>query len=143
MMESRQMYDVLVVDKEPVMRRVLRLSLQGAGYSARLAVSDVEALRLVGERLPDAVIADVDQQACDGNAFIDWLVDECGLDAALIFCITARTSAMCRSRVSTTGVVVMEKPFSTRRLVIELARRLAHDPELPEQLHDLAATGST
>lgn len=49
---------VLVVDGDPAVRRVVRLVLEGAGYSCMATDSPTDARFLVSQHRPDLVLAD-------------------------------------------------------------------------------------
>ena len=51
--------NILVVDDDPDIREVLRLVLEGAGYTVRTAVDGQDAVRRIAEQLPDFIILDV------------------------------------------------------------------------------------
>lgn len=53
------MKHILVVDDEKQITRMLRASLQSAGYEVTIAQNGLEALEKFGERLPDLVITDL------------------------------------------------------------------------------------
>jgi two-component system phosphate regulon response regulator PhoB len=50
---------ILIVDDERPIRELLTVLLGDAGYRTATAVNGAEALALIGERLPDLVIADL------------------------------------------------------------------------------------
>ena len=52
-------YDILVVDDEVQIRRLLRITLEAAGYSVREVESGLLALEEVARRAPDAIILDL------------------------------------------------------------------------------------
>ncbi len=51
--------NILVVDDDPDIREVLRLVLEGAGYTVRAAIDGKDALQRIDEQLPDFMILDV------------------------------------------------------------------------------------
>ena len=51
--------DILIVDDEEMMCLVLGGVFEDAGYTVRTATSGEEALRLVGEKLPDVMLMDI------------------------------------------------------------------------------------
>jgi two-component system KDP operon response regulator KdpE len=58
--------DILVVDDEPQIRRVLRSSLSFRGYTISEATSGEEALELVRKRKPDLILLDVNLPGMSG-----------------------------------------------------------------------------
>ncbi len=57
---------ILVVDDEPQITRVLRMSLQGSGYDVTLTRNGAEALERFREDAPDLVITDLSMPVMDG-----------------------------------------------------------------------------
>lgn len=58
--------DVLVVDDDPAMRRVVELVLREAGYSVRTAEDGEAAFRAVKDRIPDLMVCDILMPNMDG-----------------------------------------------------------------------------
>ncbi len=57
---------VLVVDDEELIRRSLRMALEGAGYSVRLAANGTEALACLAADAPDCALVDLRLGDIDG-----------------------------------------------------------------------------
>jgi len=57
---------VLIVDDEELIRRSVRIALEGAGYSVALAASGTEALRQLQDDPPDCVVIDLRLGDADG-----------------------------------------------------------------------------
>ena len=57
---------VLVVDDEPAVRAALERALRIERYDVRLAGDGTEALALLAERSPDAIVLDVAMPDVDG-----------------------------------------------------------------------------
>jgi two-component system KDP operon response regulator KdpE len=57
---------ILVVDDEPQITRVLRMSLQSSGYEVTLAKDGLEALERFREAAPDLIITDLSMPGMDG-----------------------------------------------------------------------------
>jgi PAS domain S-box-containing protein len=57
---------ILIVDDQPVYRRVLELMLEGEGYVVTQAASGEEALVAVAQRTPDLILLDVKMPGIDG-----------------------------------------------------------------------------
>ncbi|HVO31966.1 MAG TPA: response regulator, partial [bacterium] len=61
--------NVLVVEDEPQMRRFLRTTLAGNGYTVREAATAEEALRLAASWNPELVLLDLGLPDLDGLEF--------------------------------------------------------------------------
>jgi len=60
--------NILVVDDEPQIRRVMRTTLTSQGYTIKEARSGEEALELIGSERPDLVLLDVNMPGMGGLA---------------------------------------------------------------------------
>lgn len=136
------MQDVLVVDEGPVMRRILRLSLQEAGFSVRFARNETDARRQMSAQLPDVLIADIDMPSTDGPALSHWVDETWPSRAFPIVFITARASAVDHPWLESNNTMLLEKPFSVRRLIEELGQRLGPAATTSEVPCDGANAGS-
>ena len=58
--------DILVVDDEPQITRVLRTTLTGQGYEVRIASDGEMALEIMKDWSPDLVITDLSMPNMDG-----------------------------------------------------------------------------
>jgi|GEM_PF-1070171 len=58
---------ILLIEDEPVSRRIVRLCLRGAGFDVAEACSGVEAIRAVQARRPDLVLVDLRLPDCSGT----------------------------------------------------------------------------
>ena len=60
------MAEILVVDDDPDIRTLIRLTLESYGYSVREAGDGLQALEALGEHAPDAMVLDVMMPKMDG-----------------------------------------------------------------------------
>ena len=60
------MAEILVVDDDPDIRTLIRLTLESYGYSVREAGDGLQALDALNERAPDAMVLDVMMPKMDG-----------------------------------------------------------------------------
>ena len=61
-----QRFNILVVDDEPPLRKVLQTSLTGRGFSVEEAGSAERALEIVAQRVPDLVLLDINMPGMGG-----------------------------------------------------------------------------
>jgi DNA-binding response OmpR family regulator len=57
---------IIVVDDEPSIGRLVKMSLAVEGYEVRMATSGFEALELVEEKIPDLVVLDIMMPGMNG-----------------------------------------------------------------------------
>jgi CheY-like chemotaxis protein len=112
---------ILVVDDEPTVIRVLRLALEKGGYEVNKANNGEEALERIRERVPDAVITDIEMPKMDGEGLCRSIEEEMPGRAFPLFVVTSLT-AMEHRRWSDTisNLYFLEKPISARRLLARL-----------------------
>jgi signal transduction histidine kinase/ActR/RegA family two-component response regulator len=70
--------DILVVDDDADTRELLVSALEGAGGMVRSAASSAEALALILQRPPEAVVSDIGMPGEDGYVFMERLAREVG-----------------------------------------------------------------
>ena len=64
--ESTKQKEVLVVDDDPLVVKILRTPLERAGYKVNVASHGLEALRRVKEHPPDLILLDILMPLLDG-----------------------------------------------------------------------------
>ncbi len=64
------MPNVLIVDDDEGIRRMMRLTLSAEGYELTTAVNGREALRAIDTREPDAVVLDLQMPIMNGYEFL-------------------------------------------------------------------------
>ena len=80
---------ILVVDDDPMSRKLLGMNLRDAGYSVVCAEDAVAAGHCVVERLPDLVIADFRMPYMNGDEFIAALRADSSIPDLPVIFITA------------------------------------------------------
>ena len=69
-------HQILIVDDEPNMRKVLGAMLRGAGYDVLAATDGVDALEILGAHHVDTVITALKMPRMDGMELLKRLADE-------------------------------------------------------------------
>ncbi len=126
---------VLVVDDEPDICTLVRITLEGAGHEVTVAGDGALALSLVDEGAFDAVILDVTMPGMDGFEVLTALKSdpEPSVSSIPVIMLTARTGDMDRIRGGIEGAVFyLTKPFAGSDLRSHLGRALVEGVE-PEQ----------
>jgi CheY-like chemotaxis protein len=113
--------EVLVVDDDPALGRLLKVILITAGFSVRVAENGARALDMVRERAPDIVVLDLQMPVMDGRDFYR----EFRLlgHAAPVVILSAYNAAAARDELGADAA--LNKPFDPEALVTEASRLIA------------------
>ena len=126
---------VLVVDDEPDICMLVRVTLEGDGHEVSVAGDGETALAMVDEGSFDAVILDVTMPGMDGYDVLTALKSdpEPSVSSIPVIMLTARTNDLDRIRGGIEGAVFyITKPFAGTDLRSHLGRALVEGAE-PEQ----------
>ncbi len=109
---------VLVVDDSLTVRRVSSRLLERAGYQVMQAKDGVEALDLLANTLPDAVLLDVEMPRMDGFELVRCIRADARLRHLPLVVISSRTAPRHRQHAEQLGVQgYMGKPFRDDELL--------------------------
>ncbi|MEM6639173.1 MAG: response regulator [Pseudomonadota bacterium] len=131
MAEQKQ---ILIVDDEAMIRRLLASTLKRAGYDVVQAAHGEQAWAWLTENRPDAMVTDIDMPKMTGEELCLRIQEEIPDRTFPIFISTSKTAIEHRqwSRKMDT-VAFIEKPMSMRKFVEDLKRALADRPaQAPE-----------
>lgn len=127
---------LLVVEDDAEMRAVLNLALANHGYEVRRAATGIEALRLIRQRTPDAVILDLGLPDMDGFALIAHIRAEHELP---IIVLSASGHEQHQIRALDEGANdFVTKPFRERELMARI--RVAVRKQARFDLHTASTT---
>jgi two-component system KDP operon response regulator KdpE len=117
---------ILVVDDEPQIRRIMRMTLTGAGYEIDDAKTGEEALRKVREFRPDLVLLDINMPGMSGLAACREIRGD--TDIAVIM-LSVRNSEADKVEALDAGADdFVTKPFSTPELLARIRAALRRVP---------------
>lgn len=114
------MVQVLVVDDDPVVQRLVRVTLADAGYEVAVASDGEEALRLASAASPDAIVLDLEMPRLDGRAAYRELRQRGVRTPVLI--LSANGAHTARRELS--AEASLDKPFDPTELVRRVDRLL-------------------
>ena len=133
------MADVLVVEDEEDVRRLVRVLLERAGHAVAEAANGVEALTCVQADTPDLVVLDVTMPELDGWQTLERIRDLCDVPVLML---TARAGELDKVRGLKSGADdYVTKPFGRQELLARveaLLRRTAGPPEVRAAYRDAA-----
>jgi len=117
---------ILIVDDEPHVLRVLRLSLEREGFSVETAADGHGALAAMAVRQPEVLITDIQMDGMDGRTLCPLVRQRYPDHPCLILVMTSRTATEERTWVKElTDIEFLEKPLSPRQLLARLSHHFA------------------
>ena len=126
---------ILVIDDEPQIRRIMRVTLTGAGYEVDDARTGEDGLRRVREFRPDLVILDINMPGMGGLAACRAI--RADSSTAIIMLTVHETEAAKVEALDAGADDFVTKPFSTPELLARIRaalRRLPVAPSAPSRL---------
>lgn len=109
---------ILAVDDSRTIRDMLRLALDGEGYTLHLACDGIEGLEALEQVTPDAIISDINMPRLDGFGFIEAVRGQERLRATPILILTTESAPEMRARARAAGATGwIVKPFDPAKLV--------------------------
>lgn len=119
---------LLVVDDEPHVARVLRVSLAKDGWSVEMARDGAEALQAIATSPPDAMITDIQMPGMGGEALCRALHTSHPTRPFPIVVMTSMTARDQRDWARDLGSIeFLEKPVSPRRIAALLTQLLRQE----------------
>lgn len=117
---------ILVVDDDPQIRRIMRMTLPGAGYEVEDAKTGEEALEKAREFRPDLVLLDINMPGMGGLAACRAIRAESNI---AIVMLTVRNSEADKVETLDAGADdFVTKPFSTPELMARIRAALRRVP---------------
>ena len=118
--------NILIVDDQPELRLLIRLTLAKANLSLREAEDGEAALVACADQVPDVVLLDVMLPGIDGYEVCRRLKADPRTAATTIMLITAGAQAADRARAEAAGAdLYLAKPFSPAQLLQQVTDCLA------------------
>ena len=119
---------VLVIDDEPDVRWLLRLSLERVGHEVLLAEDGLRGVAMAQRQRPDAIVLDLMMPVMDGYGVLDALAKDGRTSSLPVLVLTAKAIPEEEERVTKAGARrFLTKPFDPNYLAGELDRLLAAD----------------
>jgi two-component system KDP operon response regulator KdpE len=120
---------ILVIDDEPQIRRVMRVTLTGQGYETVEARSGAEGLEKYREHLPDLVLLDLNMPGMDGMEACRLL--RANMDVPIII-LTVRDTVQEKVEALDAGADdYVTKPFEMKELLARIRAGLRRSPTSP------------
>jgi chemosensory pili system protein ChpA (sensor histidine kinase/response regulator) len=120
---------VLIVDDSLTVRKITSRLLTREGFEILTAKDGLDALQVIGERMPDAILLDIEMPRMDGFEFAKTVKADPKSSDIPIIMITSRTAEKHRNRAKSLGVeVYLGKPYQEEELLKHLRSLLALAP---------------
>jgi CheY-like chemotaxis protein len=104
---------VLVIDDDPLIRKLLTVTLRGGSFTLLEADSALEGLRLAREVQPRVIFLDIRLAGEDGLRVCNALKSDPATKAITVFMLSAHSDAVTRERARRRGADgFFSKPFS-------------------------------
>jgi CheY-like chemotaxis protein len=114
---------ILVVDDDPLMHRLIQHHLEKAGYQMVSAKTGREGLDMAARQPPDLIVMDIMMPDMDGLEALRELKKGDATKIIPVIVITANGHHMARKESEQSGAsVFLTKPFSPTQLVTEIRR---------------------
>lgn len=112
---------IMLVEDDPDIQLITRLSLEAGGYEARVCGSGAEAVQAARAYAPDLILLDVMMPGMDGLATMDALRKLPGVAATPMVFFTANTQDQVRQDLLRRGALeVIIKPVEPNALVEQI-----------------------
>lgn len=120
-------YNILIVDDEPYVSRVLRLVLQQEGYRVTCVNNGREALDLFDSLQPDIVVTDVKMPHLSGQQLVESIRSRESCNNIPVVVMTSTLESENRDWVHDLGnISFLGKPVSPRDLVRVINNHFIH-----------------
>jgi CheY-like chemotaxis protein len=121
---------ILVVDDNPLNRKLLKDMLRAEGYSVISAACGFEALGAIADKLPDVVLLDIMMPGMDGFEVVRRLKADKTIQTPSIVMVTALDDEGSRARLASAGInLTLTKPIDRWELRSLLAHLLSDSAE--------------
>jgi two-component system, OmpR family, response regulator RpaA len=116
---------VLVIDDEPDVRWLIRMSLERAGHEVLDAEDGLRGIALAMKQRPEIIVLDLMMPVMDGYGVLDELAKDPRTAAIPVVVLSAKAIPDEAGRAAAAGALrFLEKPFDPDELATELAELL-------------------
>jgi DNA-binding response OmpR family regulator len=130
------MKNILIVDDEPHMTRVLKLYLERAGYAVKTFQNGQTALDSILKSTPDAMVTDIQMPLMTGKELCLALEEQYPQRTFPIFVMTSMTDMEHREWTQKiSNLEFLEKPLSMRSLTRELDKHFGIEQMAGDKAH--------
>jgi chemosensory pili system protein ChpA (sensor histidine kinase/response regulator) len=117
---------IMIVDDSLTVRKITSRLLMREGFAVVTAKDGLDALQSLAERMPDAILLDIEMPRMDGFEFAKTVKADINLAHIPIIMITSRTAEKHRNRAKELGIDgYLGKPYQEEELMRNLRELLA------------------
>jgi DNA-binding response OmpR family regulator len=127
-------YEVLVVEDDPAIRRLVTMVLQRQGYGVDAACDGLEAVLKLGLREYHAIVLDLMMPNLDGFTFLNTFAENEPERLRKVIVTSAASPTLIRERMRTTPFAVLPKPFDIGDLLARVKDCLAAQDNVSPQM---------
>ncbi len=121
---------IMLVDDELHALRVIRMSLENAGYEVTTYQNGLDAFEALAEEQPDALITDIQMPKMDGEALCKAITRDYPERSFRIYVLTSRTEIEHRIwSQAISDLEFLEKPISIKKLMERLDVQFKNDAD--------------
>lgn len=133
---------ILIAEDEPHIIRVTRIGLERAGFDVDQAYDGKQALHLIRQAHPDALITDIAMPCMDGRELCLRIDREFPERRFPILVLTSKADVEYRRwSESVSGLTFLEKPASIRQLISLLHAQLNPAQQVQQEIKHVSAAG--
>ncbi|MBN1644047.1 MAG: response regulator [Dehalococcoidales bacterium] len=123
------MVQILVVDNEPSLRKIIQTNLSASGYSVNTAENGEEGLKSAERDKPDLILLDIKMPGMSGWDVLKALRSDPDMKQTRVIIMTAFLRETEEENARKMGVGYIAKPFSISELLSEVKKFLGeqHD----------------
>jgi DNA-binding response OmpR family regulator len=116
---------ILVVEDDPAIRRLLTMVLQRHGYTVDTAADGLEAVLKLGVAEYDVIVLDLMMPQLDGFTFLSTMAENDPARLNRIIVTSAASPSVIRERMAGQPFSVLPKPFDISELVTRVRACMA------------------
>ena len=122
MVRNNQDLEVLIVEDDPAIRRLVKTVLQREGYRVDVAGDGVEAVLKLGVVEFDVIVLDLMKPNLDGFSLMNTLAENDPSRLQKVIVTSAASPSIIRDRMRGTPFDLLTKPFDIAQLADRVAR---------------------
>ena len=111
---------ILSIDDDPILRRLVQIGLQKAGYETVIANNGAQARGLLAQEPVDAILVDLMAPVMDSLRFLQWLRGEANSNVPALVFTSTLTPEILGSARDAGATDILTKPLRMEQLLANL-----------------------